>query len=67
MTAEDWANLGILGEQIGLQIYATTHPGTTIATPPQTAQVNLPGVQASFNTNLLIIGGVIVLLVVLSK
>lgn len=67
MTAEDWASLGLLGNEIALQWYSTTHPDRPIATPPQYASINVPGVKASFNTNLLIIGAVVVVAVLLLK
>lgn len=67
MNADDWAKLGILGNEIGMQWYVVTHPGTSIPNPA-IAQVQVPGVgQATFNTNLLILGAVAVALIVLWK
>lgn len=66
MDATDWVSLGLLGDQIAQQWYVMLHPGTAIPVPTN-ASVNIPGVQASFNTNLLIIAAVVVAVVVLSK
>lgn len=62
MTAEDWARLGLLGNEIGLQWYAVTHPGTQL--PNQNViQTPLPGggsVRVD-TTGLLVVGVIIVI------
>lgn len=67
MTAEDWARLGLLGNEIGMQWYAITHPQAVL--PNQNMVITpLPGGgSASVNTNLLIVGAVIVAVVLFMK
>lgn len=68
MDAEDWARLGILGDQIALQWYTVTHPQAQM---PGQNQVTIPlpgpGGQANFNSNLLIIGVIVIAAIVLMK
>jgi hypothetical protein len=47
------------------QWYVLTHPGTSLPAPAPGGEISLPGVRASFNTNLLIMGLVVLGAVVL--
>lgn len=68
MTAEDMVQAGLLGNTIAMQWYVLAHPGTSLPAPAPGGEISVPGVRASFNTNLLILGIVgIVAFVVLSK
>lgn len=67
MDATDWVQFGTMIDDSAMNWYALTHPGTSLPAPAPGAVVSLPGVHASFNTNLLIIGAVIVAAVLLLK
>lgn len=56
VTAEDWVQLGMLGNTAAMQWYALSHPGTSLPAPAPGGEIAIPGVRASFNTNLLIVG-----------
>jgi hypothetical protein len=63
--AEKWVALGMLGNTIAQQWYVLGHPGTSLPAPAPGGEINVPGVRASFNTNLLIIGAIVLGAVVL--
>lgn len=65
MDSEDWLNLGMLGSDIGMQWYVLTHQGTQLPQPAPGGQVAIPGLRATFNPNLLIVGAIILAAVLL--
>lgn len=54
--AEKMVQLGMLGNDIAMQWYVLTHQGSALPGPAPGGEVNVPGLRASFNTNLLILG-----------
>lgn len=54
--AEKLVQLGMLGNDIAMQWYVLTHQGTALPGPAPGGEINVPGLRASFNTNLLILG-----------
>lgn len=65
MDATDWAQLGMLANDIFVTDYVLTHPGSQIPEPPSTGTIRVPGVSGTFNTNLLVLGVLAVVAVVL--
>lgn len=62
MSAEDWARLGLLGNEIGMQWYALTHPQATL---PNQNMITSPlpgGGQVRIDTNGILIVGVIIVI-----
>ena len=55
MDAPDLVGLGQLINDEAQSWYVLTHPGTTIPTVNQ-GEIRVPGVTASFNTNVLVLG-----------
>jgi hypothetical protein len=55
-SAEQWVQLGLLGNNIAQQWYVLAHPGSTLPAPAPGGYISAPGVQLGFNTNLLIVG-----------
>lgn len=66
MDGDDIGQLIMLGSDEFLQIWAATH-GSEVPQPAPVGQVMLPGVQARFNTNLLIVGLIIVAAIIVLK
>lgn len=67
MTAQDWAQLGMLVDDSAMNWYVMTHPGSSVPAPAATATVSVPGLRGSVNTNLLIIGAVVLVAVLLLR
>lgn len=68
MSSEDIANLLMLGDDVAMQWYVLSHPGTALPAPAPGGQVEIPGVaRVSFNPNLLIIGLIIVAAIIVLK
>lgn len=54
MNAEEWAKLGLLGNNVAMQWYVLAHPDAQLPVPPSVLEV--PGGRISFNSNLLVLG-----------
>lgn len=62
----DWGQLLMLGSNEVQEWWIMTHPGTQFPAPAPGGEIVVPGfARASFNTNLLIIGAVVVLALLL--
>lgn len=60
MDAQDWARLGMWGENQAMMWYVITHPGSQLPAPAPGGEIDVPGVRATFNPNLLIIGLIVI-------
>lgn len=68
MDAGDIGNLIMLGDDIAMQWYVLSHPGTELPAPAPGGQIEIPGIaRASFNPNLIIVGLIIVAAIVVLK
>lgn len=54
MDAENWVQLGMLGNNVAMQWYLLSHPNASYPVQPST--VDAPGVHVAFNSNLLVLG-----------
>lgn len=63
--AEKWVSLGMLGNNIAMQWYVLSHPGSSLPAPAPGGEINIPGARVAFNSNLLILGLVVLGAVVL--
>lgn len=58
MDATDWAQLGLLGNNVAMQWYVLSHPGAQLPAAVPQATLSVPGLQGAVNTNLLILAAV---------
>jgi hypothetical protein len=66
MDSQDWLNFGMLIDDQAEHWYVLTHPGSQIPTDAQ-GTIRLPGAAVNFNTNILILGAVILAAVLLLR
>lgn len=67
MDASQWIQAGMAGNQVAMQWYVLEHPGTSLPAPAPGGEISVPGVRASFNTNLLILAAAAVVLFIALK